>query len=186
MNKVVEMNKTNDQLKDFIQAVATPKKTFIAPKQKMQESIENDARYLMALGGFIQEAQKELKKLATQNKLMEAHRLQVEIFEAVGKYQSNEGLVQDKQTHYEKVFLPMYEKEMAESKEKFDDVFTKAKSLSEMTNSEGEDKKIVDYLKKEIEEYNNSESKDDEEYKNYMYKIFKRLVNKREEIIAVK
>jgi hypothetical protein len=186
MNKVIEMNKTNDQLKDFIQAVAIPKKTFIPPKQKMQESIENDARYLMALGGFIQEAQKDLKKLASQNKLMEAHRLQVEIFEAIGKYQSNEGLVQDKQTHYEKVFLPMYEKEMAESKEKFDEVYSKVMAIIESEPKNDEAKKIKEYLVKETNEYNSSDMKDNEEYRNYMYKIFKRLVNKQEEIIAVK
>lgn len=184
MNKVVEMNKENDQLKNFIQAVATPKKTFIAPKQKMQESIENDARYLLSLGGFIQEAQKELKKLANQNKLMEAHRLQVEIFEAVGKYQANEGLVQDKQTHYEKVFLPMYEKEMAESKEKFAEMCEKVSETIKAKPMNDEIKKIQGFLKKEMDEYNSSEMKDNEEYQNYMYKIFKRLVNKQEEIIV--
>jgi hypothetical protein len=187
MNKVVEM-KQNDQkhLDNFISAVATPKKTFIPPKQKMKESIENDAKYLMALGGFIQEAQKRVEQLIKNKELFEASKLNVEIMEAIGKYQANEGLVQDKQTHYEKVFLPMYEKEMEESKEKFDELYSKVEVMIDAESKNDEMKKIQGFLKKEIEEYNSSDSKDNQEFKNYMYKIFKRLVNKQEEIIAIK
>jgi hypothetical protein len=80
----------------------------------------------------------------------------------------------------------MYEKEMAESKEKFDEMYANAKAIieSEPTNDDG--KKIKEYLTKEVGEYESSDDKDNEEYKNYMYKIFKRLVNKQEEIIAAK
>ena len=185
MNKVVSMNPTeNNQLNDFINAVATPKKTFIPPKQKMKESIENDAKYLMALGGFIQEGQKKMAELINKKQLFEASRLNVEIMEAIGKYQANEGLVQDKQTHYEKVFLPMYEKEMEESKEKFDEMCAKVFATIESEPKNDEVKKIQGYLKKELDEYNSSASKNNDEYKNYMYKIFKRLVNKQEEIIV--
>jgi len=185
MNKVISMNQNeNNTLNDFISAVAAPKKTFIPPKQKMKESIENDAKYLMALGGFIQEGQKRMNELISKNQLFDASKLNVEIMEAIGKYQANEGLVQDKQTHYEKVFLPMYEKEMEESKEKFAEICEKVYATLDAEPLNDEVKKIQGYLKKEMDEYQSSDVKDNAEYKNYMYKIFKRLVNKQEEIVV--
>ncbi|NBX72693.1 MAG: hypothetical protein EBQ89_00140 [Alphaproteobacteria bacterium] len=80
----------------------------------------------------------------------------------------------------------MYEKELTESKEKFEEVVAKVKSALAVDTDDAETKKIQGYLQKEFDEYSNSESKEDEEYKNYMYKIFKRLLNKREEIIVAK
>ena len=187
MNNVIEMKpKKDNHLHDLITAVTTQKKTFIPPKQKMQESIENDAKYLMALGAFIQEGEKKMQELMNNKSLFEASKLNVEIMEAIGKYQANEGLVKDKQAHYEKVFLPMYEKEMTESKEKFEAVYENAKAIVESEPKNDEVKKIQEYLKKEIAEYDSSDMKRNDEYRNYMYKIFKRLINKQEEIIAVK
>lgn len=187
MSNVIEMKPTEKKhLNDLISAVTTQKKTFIPPKQRMQESIENDAKYLMALGAFIQESQKQMTVLMSKKNLWEASKLNVEIMEAIAKYQANEGLVNDKQTHYEKVFLPMYEKEMAESKEKFQEIYSKAEAIIESEPSSDDAKKIKDYLVKEKKEYDNSDMKDHAEYKNHMYKIFKRLINKQEEVIAVK
>jgi hypothetical protein len=187
MSNVIEMKATEKKhLNDLISAVTTQKKTFIPPKLRMQESIENDAKYLMALGAFIQEGQKQMAVLMSKKNLYEASKLNVEIMEAIAKYQANEGLVNDKQTHYDKVFLPMYEKEMAESKEKFAEVYLKVEAIIEAEHSSDDSKKIKDYLVKEKNDYDNSDMKDHEEYKNHMYKIFKRLINKQEEIIAVK
>ena len=187
MSNVVEMKPREDKnLNDLITAVTTQKKTFIPPKQRMKESIENDAKYLMALGAFIQEGQRQMGELMSKQKMFEASKLNVEIMEAIGKYQANEGLVNDKQTHYEKIFLPMYEKEMAESKEKFDEVYSKVTAIIEAEPKNDEAKKIKEYLVKESNEYNSSDMKENEEYRNYMYKIFKRLVNKQEEIVAIK
>jgi hypothetical protein len=187
MNNVIEMKpKKDNHLQDLITAVTTENKTFIPPKQKMQESIENDAKYLMALGAFIQEGEKKMQELMNKKSLFEASSLNVQIMEAIGKYQANEGLVKDKQMHYDKVFLPMYEKEMAESKEKFDEIYSKAQEFIKSEPKNDDVKKVQEYLKKEVAEYDSSNMKRNEEYKNYMYKIFKRLVNKQEEIIAVK
>jgi hypothetical protein len=41
---------------------------------------------------------------------------------------------------------------------------------------------IIGYLKKEVDEYDASEIKSEEEYKNYIYKILKRLNAKYEEL----
>jgi len=188
MSKVLEIKKSDEKIvSDFINAIYSDKqKKFIPPKQKMKEDIEHDAKYLMALGGFIEEAQKRLQEYMRLNKSYEASAVNVEIMEAIAKFQANKGLVIDKQTHYDKVFLPMYEKELTESKEKFEEVVAKVKLALAVDTDDAETKKIQGYLQKEFDEYSNSESKEDEEYKNYMYKIFKRLLNKREEIIVAK
>jgi hypothetical protein len=41
---------------------------------------------------------------------------------------------------------------------------------------------IITYLKKEVGEFDNAEIKEDEEYRNHVYKILKRLNAKYEEI----
>jgi len=171
---------------DLIEQIKTKKRTFIPPKQKMKESMDNDSNYLMALGGFIEHAQKELQIKMNNKQYYEASKLQLEIFDAIGKFQANEGIVYDKATHYEKVFLPHYEKELEESREKFPEVYQEMKTIAGWVGLSGEEEKIQGYIKKELDEYDQHEMKLDEEYRNYMYKLFKRLVNKYKEIGAVK
>jgi len=182
MSKVVEMKKDQKQIDALIDSVKTSKKAFIPPKKKMKDSIENDAQYLNALGNFIREAQLEMDKMMKVNKY-QAFKIQVEIFDAIGKFQSNEGLVNDKALHYDKVFLPRYEKEMEESSEKFDEVYAKSVELAnDKPLKSPELDAIVGYLKKEVEEYDTAEIKEDEEYRNHVYKILKRLNAKHEEV----
>jgi hypothetical protein len=171
---------------DLIEQIKTKKRAFIPPKQKMKESMDNDTNYLMALGGFIEHAQKELQIKMNNKQYYEASKLQLEIFDAIGKFQANEGIVYDKATHFEKVFLPHYEKELEESREKFDEVYQEMKTIAGWVGLIGEEEKIQKFIQKELEEYDQHEMKLDEEYRNYMYKLFKRLVNKYKEIGMVK
>jgi len=171
---------------DIVEQIKTKKRTFIPPMQKMKESMENDTNYLMALGGFIEHAQKELQVKMNNRQFYEASKIQLEIFDAIGKFQANEGIVYDKATHFEKVFVPHYEKELAESKEKFPEVYQEMKQIAEWVGLSGEEEKIQGYIQKELKEYDEHEMKLDDEYRNYMYKLFKRLVNKYKEIGMVK
>lgn len=178
MNKIKKLPQTVSNTEQLCEAIKIQKKLFIPPKQKMKESIDNDAQYLMALGGFIQEAQKEISVLSAKGNKLQAFRLQVELLEAVGKYQANEGLVSDKMTHYENIFLPSYENELKESEEKFGDILNKCKDAIKDTAEDDQVKKIKGFIEKELTEFDNSELKEHEEYKNYVYKILKRLHNK--------
>ena len=190
MNKVVNMSngKPNDNLDGLIGKIKESRATFIPPKAKMKQSIDNDAKYLVALGQFIQNAQKEMEKMNKAGKLYEASKIQIEIFDAIGKYQANEGLVNDKSTHYEKIFLPMYEKELEESRSGFESMFNQCKELLNNMSSTKDDEliKMIGFIKKEVDNYNSSDFKKDEEYQNYMYKIFKRLYNKTIELAEAK
>jgi len=187
MSKVVNLKSPNT-IDSLVDKIKESKASFIPPKARMKQSIDNDAKYLVALGQFIQLAQKEMEKLNKAGKLYEASKIQIEIFDAVGKYQANEGLVNDKSTHYEKVFLPMYEKELEESKASFDNMYNQCKELlSNMPSSEDEElSRMIGFIKKEVSNYDSSDMKKDEEYRNYMYKIFKRLYNKTIELAQAK
>ena len=178
MSKVVNFNAPKS-IDGVIEKVKENKQNFIAPKARMQQSIENDAQYLVALGHFISNAQKEMEKMHKLGKNYEASKIQIEIFDAIGKYQANENLVNDKATHYEKVFLPMYEKELEESVKNFDGMLQQCKEAH--LNMKGVDNKIVGFIQKEVDKYETSADKKDVELKNYTYKILKRLWNKLQE-----
>ena len=178
MSKVVNF-KAPTSIDGVIEKVKENKQLFLAPKARMKQSIENDAQYLVALGHFISHAQKEMEKMHKLGKNYEASKIQIEIFDAIGKYQANEGLVNDKATHFEKVFLPMYEKELEESGKNFDGMLQQCKEA--LLNMKGVENKIVGFIEKEVEKYETSADKQDVEFKNYTYKILKRLWNKLQE-----
>jgi HAMP domain-containing protein len=178
MSKVVNF-KAPKSIDGVIEKVKENKMSFVAPKARMKQSIENDAQYLVALGHFISNAQKEMEKMHKLGKNYEASKIQIEIFDAIGKYQANEGLVNDKATHFEKVFLPMYEKELEESGKNFGGMLQQCKEA--LFNMKGVENKIVGFIEKEVEKYETSADKEDVELKNYTYKILKRLWNKLQE-----
>jgi hypothetical protein len=178
MSKVVNF-KSPKSIDGVIESVKEHKAMFLAPKARMKQSIENDAQYLVALGQFISHAQKEVEKMQKLGKNYEASKIQVEIFDAIGKYQSNEGLVNDKATHYEKVFLPMYEKEMEESGKNFQGMLQQCKEA--LLNMKGVENKIVGFIEKEVNKFEASPDKEDLEFQNYTYKLLKRLWNKLQE-----
>jgi hypothetical protein len=178
MSKVVNF-KAPTSIDGVIEKVKENKQLFLAPKARMKQSIENDAQYLVALGHFISHAQKEMEKMHKLGKNYEASKIQIEIFDAIGKYQANEGLVNDKATHFEKVFLPMYEKELEESGKNFDGMLQQCKEA--LLNMKDVDNKIIGFIQKEVDKYETSADKEDVELKNYTYKILKRLWNKLQE-----
>jgi len=165
-------------IKEVISRLQDVKRTFIAPKRKMEESIENDTRYLMALGSFIQAAEKMMKRYEKAGDEYNMAKVQLEIFDSVGKLQANQGLVNDKMLHYEKVFLPMYEKDMKECGENFEKVLSDCRLVNDSVSATDEENKIAQYIKQELNNYEDSELKNDEEFILHTYKILKRLQNK--------
>jgi uncharacterized protein YaaN involved in tellurite resistance len=67
-------------------------------------------------------------------------------------------------------------------------MFNQCKELLNNMSSTKDDEliKMIGFIKKEVDNYNSSDFKKDEEYKNYMYKIFKRLYNKTIELAEAK
>jgi len=173
-------------IREVISRLQEVKRTFIPPKRKMEESIENDTRYLMALSSFIQSAQKMMKRYEKAGDEYNMNKIQLEIFDAVGKLQANQGLVHDKMLHYEKIFLPMYEKDMKECGENFERVLSDCRVLSTGSYFTDEENKIVQYIKQELDNYEKSELKNDVEFILHTYKILKRLQNKLNDVQLTK
>jgi hypothetical protein len=185
--KTIQMgnSKSAQNASNLVEQIKTNKKTFIPPKQKMKESIDNDANYLMALGQFIEAAQKEAALEQSLKRHYNAAKIQLEIFDAIAKFQANEGIVLDKTLHYEKVFLPMYERDLEESKANFLKLLSDCVEISNVKSGNADEQKIIDYIAKEISIFKASEYKKDEEFELHTYKILKRLFNKHKEILAV-
>jgi hypothetical protein len=173
-------------IKDVISRLQEVKRTFIPPKRKMEESIENDTRYLMALGSFIQAAEKMMKRYEKAGDEYNMYKIQLEIFDAVGKIQANQGLVNDKMLHFEKIFLPMYENDMKECAENFERVLGACRFVRESTSASEEENKIIKFIIHEVNVYYESELKNDEEFILHTYKILKRLQNKLNDAQATK
>ena len=159
-------------IKQVIDDVTKAKAVFLKPKGLLEQSLENDAQYLLALGDFIQKAQSKRMEYLSKSKFFEASELQVQILEAVGKYQANEGLVNEKKQHFDHVFMPRYEKELAECSENFQNTLNQSKELVSM--NEDSDNKIISYIKKELKIYEEYPDKEIE-FDNHTYKILKRL-----------
>ena len=185
---IQKMNNDKKLINQVIDDVTASKRVFLKPKGLMEKSIENDAQYLLALGNFIQESQKQIQKHLQQSKQFEASKLQVELLDAIAKYQANENLLNEKKTHYDNVFLPMYENQLKESNEQFKTIFQECKdAIEENKSHKSEDVlKIVAYLQKEINIYEKYEEKE-EEFDAHTFRILKRLLTKlKEEILKAK
>ena len=149
-------------------------KLFIKPMSIMQQSVDDDSQYLLALGEFISLGQRERELLLMRDKKFEAARINVELLDAIGKYQANENLLKEKKLHYDNVFLPRYNKELEDSKENFASTLEECrKLLSENENSED---KYIGFIKKEVKFYDDYHDKE-KEFDNHTYKILKRLLN---------
>jgi hypothetical protein len=149
-------------------------KLFIKPMSIMQQSVDDDSQYLLALGEFISLGQRERELLLMRDKKFEAARLNVELLDAIGKYQANENLLKEKKLHFDQVFLPRYNKELQDSKENFATTLKECRELiDENQNSEN---RFIGFIKKEVKFYDDYFDKE-EEFDNHTYKILKRLLN---------
>tara|TARA_R110000751_G_scaffold134550_2_gene237002 strand:- start:51 stop:677 length:627 start_codon:yes stop_codon:yes gene_type:complete len=104
---------------------------------------------------------------------------QRELYDIKGKLLSQAKLVEDKQNHYDYVFLPQYEKELKECKENFKKTLKKVKEISTMGMMIGEEyKDIIEKMLFELEVFDclDKKQRDNEEYKLNSYKPMKRLI----------
>lgn len=161
---------------ELIDAIKQNKRGFIAPKAQMKNNIENDANYLNALGALMRATDNQLSKARALKDDYLIAKYQVELYELIGKYQANEGLVRDKLLHYDNVFLPSYEKELEDSKLNFQPTLQQCKEIISL-NEKTENRAIL-AIGKEVAEYEGSELRDDAEYQLHVYKTLRRLYAK--------
>jgi hypothetical protein len=176
--KTKEVN-TLEQNREILDQVANDvvekhTKLFIKPMSIMQQSVDDDSQYLLALGEFISLGQRERELMLMRDKKFEAARLNVELLDAIGKYQANENLLKEKKVHYDNVFLPRYNKELQDSKENFASTLEECRKL--ISDNEKSEDKFIGFIKKEVKSYDDYHDKE-KEFDNHTYKILKRLLN---------
>jgi hypothetical protein len=166
----------------------------ILPKTDFLRVIEHDKVYYNALtqhlefsiikSDLLQKKVEEILRTQTEENiknnidtLCEFSKTRLECLDLKAKQHIQEKLVEDKQTHYENVFLPQYDKECKEMKSQFETTFKEAEGLLELT-----DERYLPLIKKvkyEMEWWNKAdkEKREDDEYKIQLYKPLKRIVS---------
>tara|TARA_R110002020_G_scaffold65554_1_gene173092 strand:+ start:5815 stop:6432 length:618 start_codon:yes stop_codon:yes gene_type:complete len=112
------------------------------------------------------------------NDICEFAQIKRELYDLKGKLLSQAKLIEDKQNHYDYVFLPQYEKELKECKENFKTTLKKIKEIARVKLFGKELKEIISKMLFEIEMYESLDKKqrDNEERKLNSYKPMKRLI----------
>ena len=166
----------------------------ILPKTDFQKVIEHDKVYYNALTQHLEFSviktdilQKKVEEiLKTQTKesieanidtLCEFSKTRLECLDLKARQHIQQKLVEDKQTHYDNVFLPQYNKECAEMKEKFDDTYKEAQKVLKEKDSHYQ--KFVKKITYEMDWWNKTTDKDkkNDEYRIQLYKPLKRIVS---------
>jgi|TARA_R110000822_G_scaffold18590_4_gene61310 hypothetical protein len=123
---------------------------------------------------------KDIKKITSNiNDMCDFAEIQRDLYDIKGKLISQAKLVEDKQNHYDFVFLPQYKEELKESNKNFEDTLIKAKNISTMLMIAGEEyKEIIEKILFELEVYDclDEKQKSNEEYLLNCYKPMKRLI----------
>jgi hypothetical protein len=192
MAKEISMNKKaaiTDQREQLISQMEEKKRRFVGPKSNFEQSINNDIDYLLTLQEYINLGREEIAKANKRGDKFAVAKLNVEMFDAIAKFQANEGILHDKKIHYEKVFLPQYEKELSEF-EKNAEQF--AAEFGDYLDSKPLERKMPDEAYKLTEalisEYDKAMEeqelyKNDTEYTLHVYKTLKRIWTKLQSVL---
>jgi hypothetical protein len=120
------------------------------------------------------------KIISNINDMCDFAETQRELYDLKGKLLSQSKLIEDKQNHYDYVFLPQYKKELKECNENFEKTLKRVREIGTMGMITGEEyKEIIDKILFEIEVYDCLDTKQQsaEEYQLNSYKPMKRLIS---------
>lgn len=166
----------------------------IMPKTDFQKVIEHDKLYYNTLNQALEFnlIKQEIlgqtchKLLANQTKesieaninlLTDWAETQLKVLDMQGKLRVQQKLIEDKETHFQNVFMPQFVKESKEANENFKETYKRVKELVK-TNGEG----YEDILRKMVYELSwwekcNKEQQANDEFLIQIYKPLKRLVS---------
>ena len=120
------------------------------------------------------------KIISNINDMCDFAETQRELYDLKGKLLSQSKLIEDKQNHYDYVFLPQYKKELKECNENFEKTLKRVKEIGTIGMITGEEyKDIIDKILFEIEVYDclDKKQQSNEEYQLNSYKPMKRLIS---------
>lgn len=166
------------------------------PQRDFQSMLEHDKTYFLAIQQELDYKSvkldiltrkvkpiiesKNAKKISDSiNNICDFAEIKRELYDLKGKLLSQAKLVEDKENHYEHVFLPQYKKELKECKGKFTDTHKRVKEITTMGIMIGKEyKAIIDKMMFELKVYETLDKKQalNEEYILFCYKPMKRLI----------
>jgi hypothetical protein len=166
----------------------------IMPKTDFEKVIEHDKLYYNTLNQALEfnlvkqdilgkKCQmiiaNQTKDLLTNNidMLTEWAETQVKVLDYQGKVRIQQKLIEDKETHFNNVFMPQFTKEAKEAKEHSREIFDKVQSCIDAEKEEFQD--IVHKMRYELAWWNkcSDEQQKNEEFLIQIYKPLKRLVS---------
>ena len=166
----------------------------IMPKTDFQKVIEHDKVYYNTMNQALEFnlikqdiLEKECKKILEKQSreliiekvdtLVDWAETQVKVLDLKGKLRIQQKLVEDKEMHFENIFLPQFEKEVKEAKENIDSTIKKAREFCD------NDREGVESIKTKIIyelvwwDKCSVEKQKNDEYILQVYKPLKRLLN---------
>ena len=166
----------------------------IMPKTDFQKVIEHDKVYYNALNQAVefniikfgllakecnQILAKQTEKVIIDNidKLCEWSEAELKILDMQGKLRIQKKLVEDKETHFENVFMPQFKKEVEETNAHFDEVLNKSRELIALKEKDLES--ITEKMVYELSWWDkvNKPTQKVDEYRIQIYKPLKRLIS---------
>ena len=129
-------SKSSFDMNEILKANNPRVKQFIPAKAKHQESIQNDSFYIESLANLLKQCEIQKKKYDEVGDKYRSAKLQVEIFEVMGKLRAHQIMLDDKIIHYQKVFLPDYEIRSKEALENWGVMYNEAGALVQTFNKD--------------------------------------------------
>ena len=122
---------------------------------------------------------KQTKELITDNiqMLCDYAETKLKVLDFKGKLNIHKKLIEDKELHFENVFLPQFKKESIEAKDNFKDTMNRANEIK--SNTDKEFASIVKKVTYELAWWGkcDAQKKKNEEYIVQVYKPLKRLIS---------
>ena len=182
MEKVIKMD-SKELIKDDVNAQKTSERNISMPKRDYEATMQNDTIYLDKFNTFIMTGVANMKRLSKKknissdvNLMYQYAKIDMEVAEAVSKANVQTRIMNDKKVHFEKIFTPMYNRQVEEMNENWDKTWKEAKTIADgiLDFTSVTQKAII----KSISEYESGKygAMEEEEIKNETYKVLKRVV----------
>ena len=165
--------------RDFLAMMEHDKTYFTAMEQELEYKVIK-VDILSKKVKPVVASQDRKKIISNINDMCDFAETQRELYDLKGKLLSQSKLIEDKQNHYDYVFLPQYKKELKECNENFEKTLKRVKEIGTMGMITGEEyKDIIDKILFEIEVYDclDKKQQSNEEYQLNSYKPMKRLIS---------
>ena len=165
--------------RDFLAMMEHDKTYFTAMEQELEYKVIK-VDILSKKVKPVVASQDRKKIISNINDMCDFAETQRELYDLKGKLLSQSKLIEDKQNHYDYVFLPQYKKELKECNENFEKTLKRVKEIGTMGMIKGEEyKDIIDKILFEIEVYDclDKKQQSNEEYQLNSYKPMKRLIS---------